>query len=135
MSQENLDVVRAGIDAFVAGDMEEVAQLYHPDAGITAVPEGWPEPAPVEGRDAVVRQFARLQEDWKQQSLEIRREAADRDWVVAELYWQTEGAGSGMSVATTVVGAYQVHDAKIVEARFFWDWEDALAAVGLSDSA
>jgi hypothetical protein len=52
MSQVNLEVIRAGVEAFVARDFDEVTRLYTPDASITSVPEGWPEPAPVEGRAA-----------------------------------------------------------------------------------
>ena len=133
MSQENIEIVRAGVDAFVAGDMERVASFYHPDASITVVPDGWPEPAPVEGRDAVLRQFARLQEDWEQHSMEIERELADRDWVVVALRWHTRGASSGISLATTITGAYRLEDARISEARFFWDWTEALRAIGSSD--
>ena len=124
-------VVHAGLEAFVAGDLERVAGLYTPDAEITAVPDGWPEPAPVVGRDAVMRQFARLQEDWQQQSLEIERELVDRAWVLVELRWRTQGAGSGMSLDTTVSAAYRVEDGLIAEARFFWTWEEALEDLGL----
>ena len=132
MSQQNLDVVRAAVDAFVAGDVEGVARLYRPDANITAVPEGWPEPAPVEGREAVMRQFIRLQEDWEQHSMEIEREVAEGDWVVIDLRWHTRGAGSGIPLTTNVAGAYRLEGGKIAEARFFWKYEDAVEQVGLS---
>ena len=46
----------------MVGDFDAVVRLYKPDASITNVPEGWPEPAPVNGRDAVMLQFMRLQE-------------------------------------------------------------------------
>ncbi len=49
-----MQVVRAAVDAFVAGDVDEVARLYKRDARIAEVPDGWPEPAPIEGRDSVI---------------------------------------------------------------------------------
>jgi ketosteroid isomerase-like protein len=133
MSQENVEIVRAGIDAFVAGDIDAVARPYKPDASITAVPDGWPEPAPIEGRDAVMLQFIRLQEDWDEQSMEIERDVADLDWVVISLRWQTRGAGSGVTLTTRVAAAYRIVDRQIAEARFFWRWEDALETLGLSE--
>jgi uncharacterized cupin superfamily protein/ketosteroid isomerase-like protein len=128
-ANQNLAVVRKAAEAFGNADMEAVADNYSPDATISAVPEGWPEPAPFEGREAVTRQFRRLVEDWQSQSMEILREAADGDWAVLELRWSTRGAGSGVSLATAVTGAYRLEDGKIAEARFFWDWEQALADV------
>jgi ketosteroid isomerase-like protein len=131
MSQENLEVVRAGVDAFVARDFDAVLRLYRPDATISVVPEGWPEPAPVVGRDAVVVQVMRLQEDWEEHSLTIEREAAERDWVIVDFRWETRGTASGVSLNTNIAAAYRLEGAQIAEARFFWKWEDALEAVGL----
>lgn len=133
MTQENLEAVRAGADAFVARDFDEVMRFYKPDASITAVPEGWPEPAPIEGRDAVMVQFMRLQEDWEEHSLEIEREISERDWVVVDFRWTTRGTASGVSLNTNIAAAYRLEGAQIAEARFFWKWEDALEAVGLSE--
>jgi ketosteroid isomerase-like protein len=56
MSQENVEVVRAGFEAWNAGDMDALRELYDADA-IMRPPEGWPEPGPFVGREAVMRQF------------------------------------------------------------------------------
>ena len=69
MSQENVEVVRATFEAWNAGDMDAVRELYDPDVSLR-MPEGWPEPGPFVGRDAVMRQ-------WKRQ-----REAFDADTAV-----------------------------------------------------
>jgi ketosteroid isomerase-like protein len=131
MSQKNVEVIRAGVKAFVAREFDEVVRLYTPEASITAVPEGWPEPAPVEGREAVMAQFVRLQEDWEHHSLGIEREVAEGDWVVVDLRWETRGSASGVSLNTNIAAAYRLEEARIAEARFFWKWEDALEAAGL----
>jgi ketosteroid isomerase-like protein len=131
MREENLKIVRAAAEAFSAGDIDGVARFYTPDASITAVPEGWPEPAPVEGRDAVMLQFIRIQEDWEEQSLTIEREAAERDWVVMDFRYLTRGTASGVTLETKIAAAYRLEDALVAEARFFWSWEDALEAAGL----
>ena len=133
MSQENLEIVRKSVAAFAAGDIDALEKAYKPEASITTFPEGWPEAGPFEGREAVILQFIRLQEDWKEHSLEIEREVAGRDWVVLAFRWQMQGAGSGMTLDTNVVGAYRIEGGLIAEARFFWKWKDALQAVGLSE--
>ena len=59
MSQENVDVVRANVAAWNAGDVDAMRERYDPNVIVRPV-EGWPEPGPFVGRDAVIRQ-------WKQQ--------------------------------------------------------------------
>ena len=56
MSQENVEVVRAGFEAWNAGDMDAYGELLDPDV-IIRMPEGWPEPGPFVGREAVLREF------------------------------------------------------------------------------
>ncbi len=45
MSQENLEIVRAALAAWDAGDMDAFRELYDPDA-VVRPPNGWPEPGP-----------------------------------------------------------------------------------------
>jgi ketosteroid isomerase-like protein len=49
MSQENVEVVRAGFEAWNAGDMDAFGELLAPEI-IMWNPEGWPEPGPFVGR-------------------------------------------------------------------------------------
>ena len=56
MSQENVEVVRAFFEAWNSGDMDAVRDTYDPNVIVRAV-EGWPEPGPYVGRDAVMRQW------------------------------------------------------------------------------
>jgi len=48
MSQENVEVVKAGFDAWNAGDMDTAREMYDPDA-VLKMAEGWPEPGPFVG--------------------------------------------------------------------------------------
>ena len=56
MSQENAETVRRAFEAWNAGDVDAVREAFDPDV-IMRAPEGWPEPGPFVGRDAVVRQL------------------------------------------------------------------------------
>jgi ketosteroid isomerase-like protein len=132
MSKENLEVVRASVEAFADGDLERLESYYTPDAKISRVPDGWPESGPFEDRDAVMLQFVRIQEDWQEHSMTIAREATERDWVVAELRWKTRGASSGVPLEVKITGAYRLEDKHIAEARFHWQFDDALEDAGIS---
>lgn len=126
--QANLAMVRDAVVRFAEADIDGLVEFYDPEAFIVA-PEGWPEGGRFEGRDAVMRQYERIQEEWESQSMRIERERAHGDWIVLELVWDAEGKASGVGVEMRVAGAYRVRGGKIAEARFFWDFDEALAAM------
>ena len=63
MSQENVEIVRAFITAWNAGNMDAIREMYDPDV-IMRFAEGWPEPGPFVGRDEVMRQLEQMRETW-----------------------------------------------------------------------
>ncbi len=63
MSRENVEVVRAFFEAWNSGDMDAVRKTYDPDV-IVRAGEGWPEPGPWVGRDAVMRQWKPQRGAW-----------------------------------------------------------------------
>jgi ketosteroid isomerase-like protein len=69
MSHENVEVLRAFFEAWNAGDMDAVRALHDPHV-IQRPPEGWPEPGPFVGREAVMRQYEQLRDAWERDTLE-----------------------------------------------------------------
>ncbi len=133
MSQENVEVVLDGVRRFEAADFDGVAQRWHPDSRITG-PEGWPEPGPFEGRDAVIGQFRRLAADWGQNSVSDLEVVADReDWVVVTFRWEVRGERSGAASAASLAAAYRLSDGRISEAHFRWTRGEALEAAGITE--
>jgi ketosteroid isomerase-like protein len=131
MSQENVDVVRAAFDAWNAGDMDALRQLYHPDA-IVRSPEGWPEPGPFVGREAVMREFEQLREAWDTDAADPISDfigAADR--VVVRFVWR--GAGRGPEADLELTQVNTVRNGKIFAIEYFWDHAAALEALGLTE--
>jgi ketosteroid isomerase-like protein len=131
MSQENVAIVRAGIEAWNAGDMNALRETYDPDAIMRAA-EGWPEPGPYVGREAVMRQFERARETWDTDAIELIGDfvhAADR--VVVRSIWRGVGRGPESNMELTAV--YTVRKGKVLYQEFFWDYAEALETVGLSE--
>jgi ketosteroid isomerase-like protein len=131
MSQENVEVIRAGYDAWNAGDMDALREMYDPDA-IVRYPEGWPEPGPFVGRDAIMRQFERTREAWDADTMELTSDflhAADR--VVVRFIWR--GVGHGPDVPREVTGVFTVRKGRIFGVELFWDHAEALDVVGLRE--
>ena len=69
MSRENMEIVRAGFEAWNAGDIDAVREVYDPDL-IVRPAEGWPEPGPHVGREAVMGWYEQLRETWDAEAVE-----------------------------------------------------------------
>jgi ketosteroid isomerase-like protein len=91
MSHENVEVLRAFFEAWNAGDMDAVRALHDPHV-IQRPPEGWPEPGPFVGREAVMRQYEQLRDAWERDTLEPTSDFIDAgDRVVVSHSWRGEG--------------------------------------------
>ena len=131
MSQENLEVARGVFDAWTAGDMEAVRDLYDPDVVVRPL-EGWPEPGPFVGREAVMRWFEQLRETWDadvNEPIGDFIDAADR--VLVRQVWR--GAGHGRDSNIEFTNVVMLRKARIVYQEFFWDHAEALETLGLSE--
>jgi ketosteroid isomerase-like protein len=58
-----VEVVKAAFDAWNAGDMDRLGDMYDPNIVLHMLP-GWPEPGPYVGREAVMRQWEQIRETW-----------------------------------------------------------------------
>ena len=131
MSQENVEVVQAANEAYSAGDMDALRKLYDPDV-IVRMAEGWPEPGPLVGAEAVIRQWERQREAFDTQTLEAISDFVQvGDRVVVRLLWR--GTGHGPEANLDVTSLSTVRNGKLVTIDFFWDHAEALEAAGLSE--
>jgi ketosteroid isomerase-like protein len=131
MSQENVEIVRRGFDAWNTGDMDALRELYDPGI-IWQAPEGWPEPGPYVGREAVMRQLEQMRETWDADALEPISDFIDAaDRVVVRIIWR--GVGHGPESNLELTGVYTVRKGRIPYIEFFWDHAEALETLGLSE--
>jgi ketosteroid isomerase-like protein len=131
VSQENVEVVRRAAEAYTAGDVDAWGEILAPNAILLPV-EGWPEPGPFAGQEAVVRQFQLQREAWDADALELISDFIDAaDRVVVRVIWR--GRGHGPESSFEVTGVFTVRKGRILIIEFFWDHAEALEAVGLSE--
>jgi ketosteroid isomerase-like protein len=131
MSQQNVEVVRAFFEAWNAGDMDAVRELYDPEV-IARTAEGWPERGPYVGRDVVMRWFTQLRETWDADTVVPDGDfihAADH--VAVKYLWRGAGRGPDLEMRGTIV--FTVRNGRILGHEFFWDHAEALEAVGLAE--
>ena len=131
MSQENIAVVKAVIDAWNAGDMTAFRELHHPDV-IMRAPEGWPEPGPFIGRDAAMQQFEQMRETWDADALELLSDYfAVGDRVALRFIWR--GVGQGPDATIQLTSIYTIRGDKVFAQEYFWDHSAALKALGVAE--
>jgi len=126
-----VEIDRATFKAWNAGDMDALRDLYSPDI-IMRHPEGWPEPGPFIGREAVMRQFAQLRETWDADAVEPIGHFIDvGDRVAVRIVLHGQGRGPEANIEMTNV--VTVRNGRIVFIEFFWDHAEALETLGLSE--
>jgi len=131
MSQANVEIVQALIEAWNAGDMDACRELYKPNVIVRTVAD-WPEPGPYVGRDAAVRFHERLRDTWDINAVvPISDFIHDGNRVAVRYLWHGAGHGPDMNLEATLV--FRMRDGGIFEQEFFWDHEAALEAADLSE--
>ena len=131
MSRENVEVVRASFEAWNARRMDAFRDLHSPEATILRFIEGWPEPGPVVGRDAVMDFFEGMR-PWDDDTVEPISEFLDSGGAVAVRFlWRA--STQGQDVGMEVTGVYTVRNGRISVIEFFRDHAEALEAVVLSE--
>jgi ketosteroid isomerase-like protein len=129
MSRENVEVVRAVVEAFNAREWDRYLGQLDPDV------EWWdrgdePDATVHRGHEGVRAFLAGLAE-----GVEVRAEATEfvdtADWVVVCLRLHGRGQASGAEFEEHEVHAVRLRNGKVVEAREYRSKDQALEAVGL----
>ena len=132
MARENVEVVRSIIVAFNAGDMEALRKMLDPDVVIGRELEGWPETGPFVGRDAVMGGWERNREPFGDTATVEPVSIIDAgDRVVVRQIAHVEGRGPALHQEFTTVSTFR--NGRIFLIDYFWDYAEALKAVGLEE--
>ena len=131
MSQENVEVVRAGIDAWNAGDMDIWSSFLAPDVTWRPTPD-WPEPGPYVGREAVMLQARQLRETSHGDTVEpVTDFLHTGDRVVVRFVWRGRSRGPDLNIEMSCV--HTVRGGKLTAFDYFWSHDEALKAAGLEE--
>jgi ketosteroid isomerase-like protein len=130
MSQENVDLVRRGWQAYESGDLSAVLEMLSPDM-VTHVGS----PMPVAGTYHGPEGFLQVTIDWAEgfDDLVMTSEEfidAGGQVVVRSLH-KSRGAESGAPVETAIWYVFTVQAGKAVHVAIFNDRSEALEAAGL----
>jgi ketosteroid isomerase-like protein len=130
MSQENVEVVRASLEAAQRGEVEVAVAYYSEDVVWFNRP---PEVGPYHGREGLVIAIAGFAEHFDDYWFEVEQLIDAGDAVV--LLWRQGGKGRSSGASTTEEGAtvFDLERGSIWRAQVYSDQAEALKAVGLSE--
>jgi ketosteroid isomerase-like protein len=128
VSRENVEIARKAIEAWNAGDMSALRDLYDPDA-VVAAPSDWVDAESV-GRDAIMEQFAQLRGIFGENSSFDRAEmVAEGDYVVVEVDFH--GDTRDLRMTNQMVWVYTMRRGLIVKLEYFRSRREAIEAAGI----
>jgi ketosteroid isomerase-like protein len=131
MSQENVEIVRAGIDAYNRGDWEAVLKDAGPGFELDMSRALGPQNE-VYGRDQVPRFWAEFAEGWESVRVEPHEFIEQRDNVVVP--WTLHLIGRDrIEVQARVTLVWTFRDGALERICLYQDRADALEAVGLRE--
>ena len=131
MSQENVEIVRVFVDAFNRGQWEGALQRLHSDFELDfsrAV-------GPVRGVYKLDQARAFLDEFfglWEAVRAEVDQ-FTEAGGQVATAFTSYFRGRDGIEVTGRPSFSWTIRDGRIVHARFYQEWQEALEAVGLSE--
>jgi ketosteroid isomerase-like protein len=129
MSQENVEIVRASLDAAFSGEADVALSYYSPDVVFHPLVAG-----PYYGRDGVAEQMQTWMDEFNDYWFEVERLIdAGVDDVV--LLWRQggEGKASGVRVENEGATIFTVKDGQIAVGRVYAERAEALEAAGLEE--
>jgi ketosteroid isomerase-like protein len=133
MSQENVEIIKRGIDAFNRRDVETFADLATEDfVWLPALP-GAVEGGSYLGRCGISRYFSESQSTWEQLTVlcDELRDLNDSVLVLGRALGR--GLGSGAEVETPLAFIAEFRGHQISKASTYLSHDDAIKAVGLAE--
>jgi ketosteroid isomerase-like protein len=131
MSQENVEIVRAALDAFNRGDLESLLKDAAPNVQYDLSRAVGPVRG-VYGRDQVVPVLSEFVESWESVRVEPHELIEVGEHVVVP--WTMQGAGrDGIEVQARTTWVWTIRDGAIERVTMYQERDEALEAAGLRE--
>jgi ketosteroid isomerase-like protein len=133
MSQDNVEVVRAALDAFARGELEEMLSYIDPAGELHSAIVGGAEGSVYRGHEGLrswytdtFEAFEELRGEWSE-----FRDLGDRVLVLGRA--KARGRGSGMELDSPMGWVFTMRDGKVVRAEGYLSRAETLEAAGLRE--
>jgi ketosteroid isomerase-like protein len=134
MSQENVEVVRRGVEAFNSDDTEWFLGFWDAECEFFTITGTQMMGTPYRGLGGLRKYRAETAEAWTALQFDTEEIVEGKgDGVVAIGHLRGEGRESGIRVEQRIGVTYELRGGKIWRCRAYEDPKEALEAVGLSE--
>jgi ketosteroid isomerase-like protein len=117
--RENVEAIRAGVEAFRRGELDEVLAMFDEDVEIY-MPTELPNSGTYRGHDGYRKWVAQWLEAWEGFDLEIEQiEPVGQTHVVARTHQTGRGKGSGIPVEMWIAYMWDVRDGKAIAMHLY----------------
>src|SRR5512139_1773239 len=130
MSEENVEIVRRGYDAYNRGDLEAFVDLFAPDATVHPLTYGTERVR--HGPDEILEFLAQVREPLESNETVAEKLVEGGDSVVTAHLWRGVVKGTEDVVEARIGMTATLRGGKVTEMRFFRTFDEALEAAGLS---
>ena len=131
MSQENVERLRAGYEAFNSGDLEGALRYVDEDIEFRRVETAMDAVVVLRGVDAI-REYL-VPDAFAEQTFEPEEFIDRGDLVLVRGTGRVRGRGSGIGLQQTAFHIWEIRDGKAVRLEVHLDRDGALEAAGLAE--
>jgi ketosteroid isomerase-like protein len=133
MSQEHLDLVRRGLDAYQRRDVRSMANVAHAQCEVFTFTGGVVEAEPFRGHAGIAKWMAHELEPWEEWRVEPAefREVGER--VLVRALVTARGQGSSVELTADAGIVFEFREQWIMRMSSYLNWHDALEAAGLRE--
>ena len=135
MSARNVQILKEGLEAFSAGDIERILQFTHPDFETVVPPELSAEPDAYRGHEGVRRYFETFNEAMDDIRFEPQRFWDAGDAVVVSMRMTARGKQTAIPVEQRFAQVWTIRDGLARSAQTYTSLTEALHAAGLPPTA
>ena len=132
MSQENVEIVRRALAAYMNDDEATLRGLAANDMVTSARPDQ-PDPQDHHGYEGFMRSSAEWLEAWDEHKVEATRIWGEADFVFVGTQESGRGRISGVPMEAQSIFVFTLRQRKIVSLQIFGSEDEALKAVGLAE--
>jgi ketosteroid isomerase-like protein len=132
MSQENEELVRRAMTAYMDDDEATVRELVAPDVVMSGRPDQ-PDVREHRGYDGMVRASAEWLEAWDEHAMEAGRVRHAGNAVLVAVRETGRGRISGVTLETESTFVFTLSEGRIVRIQIFGSESEALKAMGLEE--
>jgi ketosteroid isomerase-like protein len=128
VSEQNLEIVQRGFDAFNEGGVEGILPFIHPEFEATTPPNLASEPDTYRGHDGIRRWFESFDEVMDQIRWDAHGFQLVGERVVVEFTLRARGKTTGLDFGQDAVMVWSLRDGKAVRVELFETLDEALRA-------